>query len=133
MLGPVARELHLEQLAQLFLAVGFEDVTHQPEPSRYILCEHRDASIGEILWPDAEQFPRLRFHGMEREFVGKKGIFRAQLVVISIGTGARCAEHAGLAKEQSLYLQQRVAVLVQQPQRRAAGQSLEGIVVDAEA
>ena len=37
-----------------------------------------------------------------------------------------------MAKEQSLDLQQRVAVLVQQPQRCASRQPLEGFVVDAE-
>ena len=42
-------------------------------------------------------------------------------------------KQAGLPHEQSLDLQQRVAVLAQQAQRRAARKALEGVAVDAEA
>ena len=94
------------------------------------LGQQGDAAIGEILRTAAEQAPCCALDGAQGEFVGKEGILAHQLLVITL-TAVGTVEQPGLPEEQRLDLQDGVAVLVQQAQRRDPCQAFKGLVVDA--
>ena len=54
----------------------------------------------------------MAFERRELEFIGKEGIFGAELLKIGIVGEGIGIEHPGLPEEKCLYLQQRVAVFL---------------------
>lgn len=130
---PITFEVNVEERLYGLLVFAFEQAGKEGESPVYELRQQGDALVGKVGRAQPHEFPGCRVDGREREFVAQEVILPAQTRGIGVGSSLFTVEQTGLPEEECLDLQQRVGMLLQEEQRQAARQPLEGVAVHPEA
>ena len=133
--------MRLQQLAQLFYGLTFQQCTQSGLALIVEVGQLGDADIGEVLRTQTKEVPGCKVHWRQREFMSQVEVFVAQFSEVAL---VKCCylialrdafqlQQSGLSHEDCLYLKQVITMFVNSMQGYVFCPHLKGVAIDAEA
>ena len=138
---PIGRHMRLQQLAQLFYGLTFQQCTQSGLALIVEVGQLGDADIGKVLWTQTKEVPGRKVHWRQREFMSQVEVFVAQFSEVALVKRSYLIalrdtlqlEQSCLSHEDSLYLKQVIAMLVYSMEGDVLCPHLKSLAIDAEA